>query len=59
MIAIKIILIIIGVILALNLICIAIMLLNNLIMLVTDKLDDWEYNTKEKIKKERRKYNDK
>lgn len=59
MIVIKITLIIIGVILALNLICIAIMLLNNLIMLVTDKLDDWEYNTKEKIKKKRRKYNDK
>ena len=51
MIVIKIILIIIGVILAFNLICIAIMLLNQLIMLVDDKLDEWEYKTKEKIKK--------
>jgi len=53
MIVIKIILIIIGVILALNLICIGIMLLNNLIMIVDDKLDNWEYNTKEKIKKKK------
>lgn len=51
MIVIKIILIIIGVILAFNLILIAIMLLNNLIMLVSDKLDDWEYKRKDKKEK--------
>ena len=53
MIVIKIILIIIGVILALNLICIAIMFLNNLIMLVSDKLEDWEHNVQEKIKRKK------